>query len=54
MEKSCTNNIVILGDYNAPVISGFEAELIQMCYILVVLLDNLNLSMRIRINHPCQ
>ena len=31
LEESCTNNIVILGDFNATLCSVFEGELLEMC-----------------------
>ena len=31
LEESCTNNIVILGDFNATLNSVFESELLEMC-----------------------
>ena len=31
IEESCTNNIVILGDFNATLNSVFESELLEMC-----------------------
>ena len=31
LEESCTNNIVILGDFNATLNSVFESELLKMC-----------------------
>ena len=31
LEESCTNNIVILGDFNATLYSVFESELLEMC-----------------------
>ena len=31
IEESCSNNLVILGDYNATLNSVFESELLEMC-----------------------
>ena len=31
LEESCTNNIVILGDFNVTLNSVFESELLEMC-----------------------
>ena len=42
IEESCTNNIVILGDFNATLNSVFEGELLEMCSTFDLVISDYN------------